>query len=114
MLSNIQKKFSKQLRSQSTNAESILWYHLRNRRFFNLKFRRQMPMANYIVDFVCVDKQVVIELDGGQHAEQINYDNERTKVLNRMGYRVLRIWNTDIFTNLEGVLNYLKNELEVD
>ena len=97
------KKFAKQLRKNLTDAESVLWYHLRNRRFKRFKFRRQMPMAKYIVDFVCVEKRLIIEVDGGQHAEQTEYDLERTHCLNKMGYEVIRFWNNEIFTNLAGV-----------
>jgi very-short-patch-repair endonuclease len=104
-------KFAKKLRADTTDAESVMWYQLRNRNFFGYKFRRQVPLGKYIADFVCMDKMLIVELDGGQHAEQSNYDAIRTLYLNDRGYKVIRFWNTDILTNLNGVLEYLRQEL---
>ncbi|MEQ1706372.1 MAG: endonuclease domain-containing protein, partial [Rickettsiales bacterium] len=76
-------------------------------------FRRQYPIdKKYIADFVCLEKKLVIELDGGQHAEQIEYDNTRTKFLNQKGYEVLRFWNNDIMENIEGVLTLISEHLK--
>ncbi len=86
----MKKKFAKKFRKNATDVESILWYHLRNRNFLGYKFRRQMPIGNFIVDFVCIEKQLIVELDGGQHAETIQYDQRRTKTLNAIGYQILR------------------------
>jgi len=105
------KKFARQLRINATDAESVLWYHLRNRNFLGFKFRRQMPMDKYIADFVCVEKQLIIEVDGGQHSEQIDYDNERTKILNQMEYDVIRFWNNEVLTNLSGVLECIEEHI---
>jgi len=105
------KKFARQLRINSTDAESVLWYHLRNRSFLGFKFRWQMPMDKYIADFVCVEKQLVIEVDGGQHSEQVHYDEERTKMFNLMGYKVIRFWNNEVLRNLSGVLECIEENL---
>lgn len=96
--------FAKELRHRSTDAEKILWKYLFAHRTSGLKFRRQQPIGKYIVDFVCFEKRVIIELDGGQHAEHQMQDAERDTWLRAQGYTVLRIWNSDVFHNLEGVL----------
>ena len=69
-----------------------------------LKFRRQYPVGSYVVDFICLSHKLIIELDGGQHADQVAYDNKRTEYLEHFGFRVLRFWNTDIFLQFEDVL----------
>lgn len=104
---------AKELRKNSTDAEKTLWNELRGRRFDNYKFRRQHDIDKYIVDFVCLDKKLIIELDGGQHNEESNlsYDEERTKYLEEKGYAVIRFWNNDINENLEGVLEVIKESL---
>ena len=81
------------LRRRMTDAERLLWRHLRNRELGGWKFRRQYPVGTFIVDFICVEKNVVIEVDGGQHAENEALDLQRSAYLNKMGYRVLRFWN---------------------
>ena len=108
-------KLAKELRSNMTNEESKLWYHLRAKRFFGLKFKRQVPIGNYIVDFLCPDKKLIIELDGGQHNEDnnISYDSERTKYLESEGYTVLRFWNNDVNKNTESVLETIKNTIGI-
>ena len=102
---NNKTQLARNLRKNSTKQELILWKLLRNHGINNLKFKRQYPIGNYIVDFVCKEKWLIIELDGGQHNEpnNISYDEERTEYLNNRGYRVLRFWNTDIDKNLKGV-----------
>jgi very-short-patch-repair endonuclease len=100
------------LRSSQTNAEQRLWYYLRNRHFQGFKFRRQQTLQGYIVDFVCLERKLVIELDGGQHADQQTYDEIRTQKLQQEGFRVLRFWNNEVFTNIEGVLEVIKGHLE--
>ena len=102
---NNKTQLARNLRKNSTKQELILWKLLRNHVINNLKFKRQYPIGNYIVDCVCKEKWLSIELDGGQHNEpnNISYDEERTKYLNNRGYRVLRFWNTDIDKNLKGV-----------
>ena len=97
----------KQLRSNSTDAERNLWAHIRNRRLEGWKFRRQLPVGQYIVDFACPELRLIIEIDGGQHAEQVIYDLSRTKILQSKGYRVVRFWNNEVLGNIEGVLEAL-------
>ena len=99
---------AKALRSHQTEAEQRLWYHLRAHRFMDLKFKRQKPMGRYIVDFVCVERQLIIELDGGQHAEQVKYDQLRDAWLRGQGYTVLRFWNNEVMQQLEGVLEQIR------
>lgn len=99
---------AKALRSQQTDAEQRLWYHLRAHRFMGLKFKRQKPVGRYIVDFVCLEHRLIVELDGGQHAEQIAYDQDRDEWLRGQGYTVLRFWNNDVMQNLEGVLEQIR------
>ena len=106
------KHFKKSLRKSQTDAEGILWYHLRNRNFQNHKFRRQHVLCGYIVDFVCLEKKLVIELDGGQHAERTAYDSARTLKLEGDGFQVRRFWNNEIFNNMDGVLEAIYEVLE--
>ncbi|MHB1398362.1 MAG: endonuclease domain-containing protein [Trichloromonadaceae bacterium] len=95
---------AKQLRQNSTDAERLLWQHLRGKRLNGLKFRRQEQIGRYIADFVCYEKGIIIEADGGQHAVEKKMDEDRTSWLNSQGFRVLRFWNHEILTNLEGVV----------
>lgn len=104
---------ARNLRKNQTKQEQKMWDLLRNRQFNNYKFRRQYVIGNYIVDFVCREKKIVIEIDGGQHNEIINikYDNERTMFLKEAGYKVIRFWNNDIDNNLEGVYKTILDNL---
>ncbi len=97
---------AKNLRKRQTDAEKILWYQLRDRHFENLKFRRQYPIKNYIVDFICIDKMLIIEIDGGQHADN-KKDILRDNVLKLEGYTILRFWNNDVLKNMDGVLQMM-------
>jgi very-short-patch-repair endonuclease len=90
------------LRSQLTDAERKLWSALRNRQLSGAKFRRQQPIGPFIADFVCQAQRLIVEADGGQHAESI-IDERRTAFLESRGYRVLRFWNNDILSNIDGV-----------
>ena len=99
---------AKALRSKQTEAEQRLWYHLRAHRFMGLKFKRQKPMGRYIVDFVCLEHRLIIELDGGQHADQLVYDRHRDAWLRSQGYTVLRFWNNDVMQQLESVLEQIR------
>ena len=94
-----------------TDAERILWYHLRARRLAGFKFRRQLVIEPYIVDFACIEAKLIVEADGGQHGEQEIADAERTAFLNRLGYRVLRFWNHEILTDTEAVLARIHSTL---
>jgi very-short-patch-repair endonuclease len=103
---------AKELRKNSTDAERALWRQLRAHRLIGYKFRRQQPMGRYIVDFVCFEKQVIVELDGGQHAEQAAYDAERTAWLQSQGFRVLRFWNQEVLQNTEAMVEVILRECE--
>ena len=92
------------LRQRMTDAERLLWRHLRNRELGGWKFKRQYPVGPFIVDFICVEKNIVIEVDGGQHAENEELDLQRSAYLNKMGYRVLRFWNNQVLQETEAVL----------
>jgi very-short-patch-repair endonuclease len=98
---------ARRLRRDQTDVERKLWYALRNRRFAGFKFRRQQPVGPYVVDFVCFDAGVVIELDGEQHAmpENIAADKARTAWLQSQGFCVKRYWNHELNENLDGVLD---------
>jgi len=98
---------AKNLRKRSTDAENLLWRHLRVKQLEGLKFRRQQPIGNYIVDFVCFEKRVVIEVDGGQHTIEKERDNERDRWLKGQGFIVLRFWNNDVLKNINGVLEVI-------
>ena len=102
---------AKTLRANQTEAEQRLWYHLRAHRFMELKFKRQKPMGCYIVDFVCVEYRLIIEIDGGQHAEQAGYDLQRDAWLRSQGYTVLRFWNHEVMQQLEGVLEQIRSTI---
>ena len=104
-------KFQKKLRREATDAEQYIWYFLKNRSLHGGKFRRQHILQGYIVDFVCLEKKLVIELDGGQHAEN-QRDVLRTEKLERDGFRVIRFWNHEIFTNTHGVLESICDALK--
>jgi len=99
---------AKELRKRPTEVEKLLWRYLRGKRLGELKFRRQQPVGNYIVDFVCYDKKLVIELDGGQHAKNKAKDIKRDKWLQEHGFKVLRLWNNEVLCNVEGVLEAVK------
>ena len=103
--------FAKPLRRKQTPWENKLWYYLRAGRFGGLKFKRQVPIGEYIVDFCCNEKKIIIELDGSQHQFSEN-DKLRNKYFVGMGYRVLRFWNNDIDGNLEGVLQKMKEKID--
>lgn len=92
------------LRQTMTDAERTLWRHLRNRQVSGFKFRRQHEVDRYIVDFVCTEALLIVELDGGQHADQVEYDERRTQQLQALGYRVLRFWNNDVLNDIQSVL----------
>ena len=100
---------AKNLRKNSTDAERILWQQLRAKQLFGKKFRRQQPIKNYIVDFVSFEKRVIIELDGGQHAEYTQKDHERDRILSEDGFTVLRFWNNEVLENLDGVLEKIRH-----
>ncbi|GEM_PF-798265 len=115
MLNRVPKltTYARRLRHCQTDAERKLWKYLRDRQLTNVKFRRQHPIGLYIVDFCCLERKIIIELDGGQHAVQRNKDQQRTSYLNQLGYQILRFWDHEILRNttevLEKVIYILNN-----
>ena len=99
------------LRNEATDAERELWRHLKGRQVEGCKFRRQHPFNNYILDFVCLERYLVVELDGSQHFDAKTYDAARSGFLRSAGLTVLRFWNNDVFGNMEGVLELIRREL---
>jgi very-short-patch-repair endonuclease len=99
---------ARDLRHNLTEAETLIWYHLRNRRFLGLKFRRQHPVGDFIADFACVELGLVIELDGGQHVEQAENDGKRAVRMQELGFTTLRFWNHEVLSETEAVLEKLR------
>ena len=105
---------AKQLRKNSTDAERFLWRELRSRQLGGCKFRRQQSLGRFIVDFVCLERRLVIELDGGQHAEpvQAGYDANRAQWLTQQGFQVLRFWDHEVLTQVDGVKETIAKALQ--
>lgn len=99
------------LRNNSTDAERLLWSHLRLRQLGGHKFRRQQPLRDYIVDFVCLEKRVVVEVDGGQHSQQQSYDAKRDAWLKDQGFVVLRFWDHEVLTQVDDVKEAISKAL---
>ena len=106
--------YRKELRKNSTSAEATLWTFLQKKQLKGRKFRRQHSIKNYIVDFYCASEKLIIELDGAHHLgfAQQNYDNERTKVLNELGFKVIRFENKLVFENSAHVLEEISNHFK--
>lgn len=111
MIEKISLDYAKALRTHQTDAENRLWYQLRAHRFMGLKFKRQKPVGRYIADFMCAKQKLIIEIDGGQHTEELEYDQQRDAWLRSQGYTVLRFWNNDVMQHMEGVLEQIRNAL---
>jgi very-short-patch-repair endonuclease len=94
---------ARQFRREDTRAEARLWDALRAHRLGGWKWKRQVPWGPYFLDFICTEARLVVEVDGGQHSEQVVYDQRRTAFLGRSGLRVLRFWNSEVLTNRDGV-----------
>lgn len=109
------KQLARNLRQNQTNAEQRLWGHLRNRQLEDHKFKRQYWIENYIVDFICIEKRLAVELDGSQHADEpvAENDQQRSAFLEAHGIKVLRFWNNEVFDNLEGVLENILAALQI-
>ena len=101
---------ARKLRRNDTEAEKRLWSALRSRQFLGLKFRRQSPVGEFIADFLCEGMRIIVQADGGQHADN-PADTDRTVRLQAAGYHVIRYWNNDIMSNLEGVLEDLRGRV---
>ena len=102
---------AKELHRNMTPAEAKLWSHLRANQMKDVHFRNQHAIGDYVVDFCAVRKKLIIELDGGQHIDQEEYDADRTAFLESQGYRVLRFWNNDVMNNMDAVLNVIWDAL---
>ena len=100
-------KRSRLLRRKATDAEQILWSHLRMKSRDGARFRRQYPIEGFIIDFCCLKEKLIVEVDGSQHLEDVVYDDRRTRILRQQGFRVLRFWNGDVVQNVEGVLEVI-------
>ena len=98
---------ARSLRETPTDAETLLWFHLRDRRLANHKFRRQRPIGPYFADFACLEAKLIVELDGGQHVEAVEYDEDRTRFVQAQGYRVLRFWNNGVLMQTGTVLEQI-------
>ncbi len=103
--------YARELRNNATDAEKLLWRHLRRRQLNGFKFRRQRPMGRYICDFVCLEAGVIVELDGSQHLTDEPYDANRDHYLRAHGYRVLRFWNGRVFSEAEAVVETILQAL---
>ncbi|MBE9490007.1 MAG: endonuclease domain-containing protein [Bacteroidetes bacterium] len=108
------KEFRRELRNNPTKAESLLWKALRKSRLEDRKFRRQQSIENFIVDFCCPSEKLIVEVDGEVHNNFINneYDFKRTEQLNKLGYKVIRFTNEDIYKSLDLVLEAIKQEFK--
>ena len=100
---NTPRDRARAMRRDDTHAEARLWAVLRDRRLGGWRWKRQVPLKPYIVDFLCPEARLIVEADGGQHSEDLAYDARRTRHLVTLGYRVIRIWNSEILTNRDGV-----------
>jgi len=109
---NSTRSRARQLRRTATDVERLLWRRLRFWQVDGYKFRRQQPLANYIVDFVCLQKRLIIEVDGGQHAQEVNHDAERDAWLRAQGFTILRFWNNDVLKNIDGVMEMIVKSLQ--
>jgi len=106
------KHHASTLRKNMTDAEKVIWRGLRNRQLAGYKFRRQKPIGPYIVDFLCPEKKIIVEIDGGQHAVHVETDRQRTRYLEQKGYRVLRFWNHRVLQEQEVVLSLILSALK--
>jgi very-short-patch-repair endonuclease len=105
--------FAKRLRHEQTEAEQKFWRRVRNRGIGGCKFKRQYPMGIYVADFACLERRLIVELDGSQHAERQEHDRIRDEWLASQGFRIVRFWNVEVFTNLERVMERVLRELDV-
>jgi adenine-specific DNA-methyltransferase len=103
---------ARQLRQNPTEAERCLWHHLRLRQLGAYRFRRQQPLGPYIVDFVCFEKHLIVELDGGQHSDRVAQDAKRAAWLTAQGFHVLRFWNHEVLRDIEAVKTTILQALQ--
>jgi adenine-specific DNA-methyltransferase len=108
----VTRQRARKLRNAPTEAERALWARLRRRQVEGLRFRRQQPLGRYIVDFVCLERRLIVEVDGSQHLEQQGYDEARRRWLEAQGYRVLRFWNNQVLAQTDAVVETIAQALE--
>ena len=106
------RDIARTLRSNMTDTERFVWYRLRKKQFAGYRFRRQHPIGSYVADFV--EARLILELDGGQHAQQMEKDEERTKCLEQLGFRVVRFWNVDVLKEWAAVAEVILKALEAE
>lgn len=111
-ISPIRTARARSLRSNMTDVERRLWMALKGKQIAGCRFRRQHPIGAYVADFACIEKMLVIELDGSQHQNQEAYDEDRSRYLNQQGWQVVRFWNNEVLENLDGVLEAILEKLE--
>jgi very-short-patch-repair endonuclease len=112
MRDSVAQRRARELRLNATDAERRLWYRLRRRQVSGYRFRRQVPIRGYIADFACIEAMLVIEVDGGQHAERPRYDEERDRRIEAEGFRVLRFWDHEVLQETQAVLEEILRALE--
>ena len=105
------KEFARTMRNNPTDAEAALWRRIKGRQIEGVKFRRQQPIDAYIVDFVSFERRLVIELDGGQHAEAADRDRDRDRELSENGFHVLRFWDNEVLRDMQSVLEVIRREV---
>ena len=111
-MNKLLKQRSRDLRKNLTDAEQKLWQKLRNKQINDHKFRRQFVLGNYIVDFICLDKRLIVEVDGGQHMENVDYDLQRDEWLKSQNFKILRFWNNQVLNEIDSVLEVIENNLK--
>ncbi len=104
-------KRAQDMRRNSTDAEKLLWRHLRNRQVDGFKFRRQVWLDSFVADFYCAEAKLVVEADGGQHDEGHDADTRRSAILREKGFRIVRFWNNDVTENIEGAIEMVRSAL---
>jgi len=103
---------ARRLRNQATDAERLLWRHLRHRQISGYRFRRQVPVAGFIADFASLEAKVIVELDGGQHQENADYDKQRDLLIQAQGFLILRFWDNQVFQETQAVLHQIVQALQ--
>ena len=104
--------FAKHLRRNQTSAEALIWEELRGRKCGGYKFRRQIPIGKYVVDFLCVAQKLIVEIDGPSHVDAIDYDANRTRILESQGYHIMRLTNEDVYEDLDATIEAIWQSLE--
>jgi len=112
-MGGMDKHRARELRKNLTDAERVLWRCLRFRQLGGYKFRRQQGIGKYIVDFICLEKRLIVEVDGGQHLEQMAYDSEREDWLKSQGFRILRFWDNEVMEEAQAVTEAIIEALVV-